>query len=240
MICDNILVNENGHLEFSGHDTLDLAQQYETPLYVMDERLIRARMSEYRDALAEFFPQGSVPEFASKAFSCKRIYEIAKEEKIHIDVVSCGELYTALKAGFPMEDCFFHGNNKTDKDIRFAMQSNVGHFVVDSFEEIEAVNRIAGELKLIQKVMLRICPGIDPHTHKKISTGSVESKFGFAIETGMAFKAVANALSCENIDLRGFHCHIGSQIFDSEPFCDAAQIMLDFMDDVRKIYGFTA
>ena len=240
MICDNVSVNGSGHLEFASLDTVELAHRYGTPLYLMDEQKIREHMREYRDALAEFFPEGSIPEFASKAFSCKRIYEIAKEEKIHIDVVSGGELYTALKAGFPMEDCFFHGNNKTDSDIRFAIENGVGYFVADCFEEIKAINDIAKEFSKKQRIIIRVTPGIDPHTHKKISTGSVESKFGFAIETGMAFKAAALALSLENIELCGFHCHIGSQIFDSEPFCTAVQIMFDFLSDVRNIYGFTA
>lgn len=240
MICDNVSVNPSGHLEFAGLDTVELARQYGTPLYLFDEQKIRAHMREYRDAMAEFFPEGSVPEFASKAFSCKRIYEIAKEEKIHIDVVSGGELYTALKAGFPMEDCFFHGNNKTDSDIRFAMENGIGYFVADNFEELYAINKIAGELSTTQKVIIRVSPGIDPHTHKKISTGSVESKFGFAIETGLAFKATALALELENIELCGFHCHIGSQIFESKPFCTAVEIMMDFLCDIRDIYGFTS
>lgn len=240
MICDNISINEKGHLCFAGQDTVELADRYKTPLYLMDERKIREHVREYRDAMAEFFSEGSVPEFASKAFSCRRIYEIMAEEGIDIDVVSVGEIYTALKAGFPMEKCFFHGNNKTDFDIELAMKKGVGYFVVDNIDELAAIDRIATKNGLVQNILLRITPGIDPHTHKKISTGSVESKFGIAIETGQALEAVEQAMRMKAICLKGFHCHIGSQIFESEPFCLAAKIMLDFINEADNIYGYTA
>lgn len=240
MICDNVSINEKGHLTFAGLDTIELAAKHGTPLYLMDEDLIRERVREYRDAMKDFFPEGSLPEFASKAFSCRRIYEIMAEEGIDIDAVSPGEIYTALNAGFPMERCFFHGNNKTDSDISFAIQSGVGFFVVDNTDELESLERIAGEMGKKQKILLRLTPGIDPHTHKKISTGSVESKFGIAIETGQAFDAVETVLNLKNVELCGFHCHIGSQIFESEPFCTAAQVMLDFISEIRDRLGYTA
>ena len=240
MICDNISVNGKGHLTFAGVDTVELAEKYGTPLYLMDENKIREHVRTYKNAMQEYMPKGSCPEFASKAFSCKQIYRIMAEEGIHIDAVSCGEIYTAKSVDFPMENCFFHGTNKTDADIDFAMENGVGFFVIDNLEEIEAINRIAKEKGLVQKALLRVTPGIDPHTHKKISTGSVESKFGIAIETGQAFSAVAEILKCENIELCGFHCHIGSQIFESEPFATASQMMLDFIADVNDIYGYSA
>lgn len=239
MICDNLGVNELGHLTFAGYDTVGLAEKYGTPLYLIDENKIREHIRCYKEAMAEFFPDGSVPEFASKAFSCKQIYRIANEEGINVDLVSAGEIYTAKKAGFPMERTFFHGNNKTDSDIRFAMEMGVGQFVVDSFEELEAIDRIAGEMGINQKILLRLSPGIDPHTHKKISTGSVDSKFGFAIETEDADEAVERALHLKNITLLGFHCHIGSQIFEAEPFIDAAEIMLEFTAEMKSIFDFT-
>ncbi len=239
MICDNLGVNELGHLTFAGYDTVGLAEKYGTPLYLIDENKIREHIRCYKEAMAEFFPDGSVPEFASKAFSCKQIYRIANEEGINVDLVSAGEIYTAKKAGFPMERTFFHGNNKTDSDIRFAMEMGVGQFVVDSFEELEAIDRIAGEMGINQKILLRLSPGIDPHTHKKISTGSVDSKFGFAIETEDADEAVERALHLKNITLLGFHCHIGSQIFEAEPFIDAAEIMLEFIAEMKSIFDFT-
>lgn len=240
MLSKNITVSANGNLEFAGYNTIELAKKYGTPLYLMDETMIRERMRTYKKALADFFPEGSVPEYASKAFSCKRIYEITKEEGINVDVVSVGELYTAYKAGFPMGNCFFHGNNKTDYDITFAMEHGLGCFVADNFDELTAIDRIAAEKGIVQKVIIRVTPGIDPHTHKKISTGSVESKFGIAIENGDAYSAVEYALSLKNIQLEGFHCHIGSQIFESEPFVTGALVMVEFMVNVRNKFGFVS
>ncbi len=240
MICDNISVNEKGHLTFAGYDTVELAEKYGTPLYLMDEDKIREHVRAYKTAMAKYFPAGSMPEFASKAFSCKQIYRIMAEEGIDIDVVSPGEIYTAAAAGFPMENSFFHGNSKTDADIRFAIENKVGCFVVDGEDELSALDRIAGEMGIKQNILLRITPGIDPHTHKKISTGSVDSKFGTAIETGQAMEIVKKALALGNVKLCGFHCHVGSQIFESQPFTDASEIMLQFIADVRDKLGYTA
>ena len=228
MICDNVSVNEKGHLTFAGLDTVELAEKYGTPLYLMDENKIRQHVRTYKNAMAKYMPEGSLPEFASKAFSCKQIYRIMAEEGADIDVVSCGEIYTAFSAGFPMKKAYFHGNNKTDSDIRFAIERGVGYFVIDNEEEMLALNNIAGEMGITQKALLRVTPGIDPHTLKKISTGSVESKFGIAIETGQAKETTKKLLSLKNIKLCGFHCHIGSQIFESEPFVTASEIMLKF------------
>ncbi len=240
MICDNISVNEKGHLTFAGYDTVELAEKYGTPLYLMDEDKIREHIRAYKTAMAKYFPSGSMPEFASKAFSCKQIYRIMAEEGIDIDVVSPGEIYTAASAGFPMKNSFFHGNNKTDADIRFAIENKVGCFVVDGEDELLALDRIAGEMGVKQDILLRITPGIDPHTHKKISTGSVDSKFGTAIETGQAMEIVKKALALVNVRLCGFHCHVGSQVFDIQPFTDASEIMLAFIANVRDTLGYTA
>ena len=240
MLSNNISVGANGNLTFAGYNTVELAQKYGTPLYLMDETMIRERMRVYKKALADFFPKGSVPEYASKAFSCKRIYQIAAEEGINVDVVSPGELYTAFKAGFPMERCFFHSNNKTDADIEFAINHGIGCFVVDNTDELTAIDSIAKKHSINQRVILRVTPGIDPHTHKKISTGSEESKFGMSIKTGDAERAVKIALKLENISLEGLHCHIGSQIFESNPFMDAAKIMLSFIADIKAKYGYMA
>lgn len=240
MLYDNLSVNDKGHLTFAGYDTVELAAKYGTPLYLMDEDRIRSRVREYKNTMAECMPTGSIPEYASKVFSCKQIYRIMAEEGIHIDLVSTGEINTAFSANFPMENSFFHGNNKSDKDIIFAMEKGVGFLVVDNEDELFAVNRIAGEKGIKQKILMRLTPGIDPHTHKKISTGSVDSKFGIAIETGQAFEAVKTALTLNNIVLYGFHCHVGSQVFDSEPFTDASEIMLGFIALVKKELDFTA
>ncbi len=240
MICENLSVGENGHLYFAGQDTVALAERYGTPLYLMDEQTIRNRVRTYKNAMSAYFPSGSAPEFASKAFSCRRIYEIMAQEEMSIDAVSCGEIYTAKTAGFPMERCFFHGNNKSDDDINTAMDCGVGYFVLDSFDEIDAVEHIAAARGLTQNVLLRVTPGIDPHTHRKINTGTVDSKFGIALQTGQAFDAVDRILHCPHLALQGFHCHVGSQLFETSLFCDAAQIMLGFANDVRERYGYEA
>lgn len=238
MICNNLSVNEKSHLTFAGYDTVDLAEKYGTPLYLMDENKIREHVRSYKTAMKTFFPEGSVPEFASKAFSCKQIYRIMAEEDIDIDVVSGGEIYTAVSAGFPMQNCFYHGSNKTDADIEFAMENKVGYFIIDNVDEMFAINEIASKRGIKQNVLLRVTPGIDPHTHKKISTGSEESKFGLSIKTGDAKETVGKLLKLENLNLCGFHCHIGSQIFESKPFTTASKMMLEFIVDINNAFGY--
>jgi diaminopimelate decarboxylase len=240
MLYQNLAVNQAGHLTVAGHDTTALAQQYGTPLMLMDETMIRNRCREYINAMADYLPAGSKPLYASKALSLKRIYEIMREEGMGVDVVSSGELYTAVKANFPMENAYFHGNSKTDGDIRFAMDNGIGYFVCDSMDELNAINAEAARREIRQKVLLRLTPGIDPHTHEKINTGRIDCKFGAAIETGQAEELILHALSLENIDLQGYHCHIGSQIFDHSPFCDAAVMMLEFMAQIKQKHGFSA
>ena len=240
MLYDNLSVGENGHLYVSGQDTVALATQYATPLYVMDEQVIRARVRTYKTAMERYFPAGSRPEFASKAFSCRRIYEIMAEEGMGIDVVSCGELHTAVKAGFPTENAFFHGNSKTDADICMAMDAGIGYFVCDNADELTAIDREAARRGIRQKIILRLSPGIDPHTHEKINTGRVDSKFGAAIETGQAEELTLLALSMAHVDVWGYHCHIGSQIFEHTPFCDGAVMMLEFIAQMRDRHGYCA
>ena len=240
MLYRHLAVNEAGHLTFGGYDTTELAAQYGTPAMVMDEAVIRARCREYKQAMADYLPAGSMPLFASKALSFKRIYQIMTEEGMGIDVVSSGELNTALRAGFPLERAYFHGNSKSDRDIRFAMESGIGYFVCDNADELDAIDAEAARQGKRQKVLLRLTPGIDPHTHEKINTGRIDSKFGAAIETGQAEELVLRALSKPNVELMGYHCHIGSQIFDHAPFCDAAALMLQFVADMKKKHGFSA
>ena len=240
MLHDNLSVNERGRLTFAGADTVELANRYGTPLYVMDEARIRANMQRYIGAMQKYFGGGSRPLFASKALSCKRIYEIAREEGMGIDVVSAGELYTAHLAGFPLENAFFHGNNKTPEEISLALDLGIGYFVVDNEYELEEISCQAAARGVTQKILLRITPGIDPHTHAKISTGNVDSKFGSPIVTGQAEAIVALALRTDNVELHGYHCHVGSQIFDIDPFCDAADIMLEFSALMRDKLSFEA
>ena len=240
MLYQNLGVNEDGHLTFAGFDTVTLANEYGTPLMVMDENLIRSRCREYKNAMASHLPAGSKPLYASKAFAVKRMYEIMKEENMGVDVVSIGELYTAKMAGFPLENAYFHGNSKTDNDIRFAMEQGIGHFVCDNADELTAIDAEAGRQGKQQKLLLRLTPGIDPHTHEKINTGRIDCKFGAAIETGQAEALLLHALSLPNIQVEGYHCHIGSQIFEPDPFCDAAIMMLQFVADMKQKHGFEA
>ena len=240
MLYRNLSTNALGHLTFAGHDTADLAKKYGTPLLLMDEAAIRARCREYKAAMEAYLPAGSRPLYASKALSIKQLYRIMDQEGMGVDVVSSGELYTAAQAGFPLENACFHGNSKTDSDIRFAMEQGIGFFVCDNTDELDAIDREAARQGLRQKVLLRLSPGIDTHTHEKISTGRVDCKFGAAIETGQAEELVKRALSRKNIDLQGYHCHIGSQIFDHAPFCGAAVIMLEFAAHILQKHGYRA
>ena len=240
MLYDNLAVNEAGHLVFAGCDTADLAKEFGTPLLLMDEQRIRNRCRAYKEAMAAYLPAGSHPLYASKALSVKRIYEIMAEEGMGVDVVSSGELYTAVKAGFPMENAYFHGSSKTDGDIRFAMENRIGYIVCDNAWELDAIDAEAARQGICQKILLRLAPGIDPHTHQKINTGRVDSKFGVAIETGQAELLVTRALGKKNVELYGYHCHVGSQLFDEALFCDSAANMLTFTAHIAKKYGYMA
>lgn len=238
MLHSNLTTNERGHLCLAGRDVCDLADKYSTPLFLMDEERIRNNCRTYINAMKEFFPWGSRPLFASKSCCFKRIYEIMAEEGMGIDLVSPGELYTAAAAGFPLENAFFHGNNKTDRDIEYAIESGVGFFVCDNIEELEAINETAQKKGIVQNILLRLSPGIDPHTQKKISTGKVDSKFGTAIETGQAKELCRYAITLSGVSLKGFHCHIGSQIFEYSSFADAAEIMLTFIAELKRDLDF--
>ena len=238
MICCNLSV-EDGVLHFAGQNTLALAKQYGTPLYLMDEDRIRERCATYLEAMQAALGEKGHVLYASKAASYKRIYEIMAEEGMGIDVVSSGEIFTAAKAGFPLEKAFFHSNNKTDADILFAMESGVGYFVADNAEELYAIDRIGKQLGKQQPVLLRLTPGIDPHTYEAVATGKVDSKFGSAIETGQAEEITKTALSLRHVSLKGFHCHVGSQVFDSDVYLSTVDIMLGFVAHVRNTLGFT-
>ena len=240
MLHDNVKINEKGHLTFAGLDVVDLSKNYSTPLMLLDVNKIRNKMRLYKNAMQKHFSSASFPCYASKALSITEIYRIAKQEDIGIDVVSSGEIFTAKNAGFDLKNAFFHGNNKTDFDILYAMQNGVGYFVVDNLEELLEINRQASTLSKKQKILIRITPGIDPHTHAKISTGQVDSKFGTPIETGQAFEITEKALKLSAVELCGFHCHVGSQCFDSSAFISASKIMLTFIRDVKNLFGYTA
>ena len=237
MLADNIQVRD-GTLYFAGHNTVQLAQKYGTPLYLMDETRIRENCRMYLRAFRRHFGENARPLYASKAASFKRMYEIMRSEGMGVDVVSAGEIHTAALAGFPMEQAYFHGNNKTDAEIQYAIEQGVGYFVADNHEELDAINRIAGALGKQQRVLLRLTPGIDPHTYEAVATGKVDSKFGAAIETGQAEALFQYARALPNVTLVGFHCHVGSQVFDEDVFERAGQIMLEFVALLRNRYGF--
>ncbi len=239
MLHDNLAVNEKGHLTFQGLDTVELSNKYGTPLMLFDVDKTRQKMRLYKDAIEKYFGSSSFPCYASKALSITEIYRIAKAEGIGIDVVSSGEIFTAKNADFPLEKALFHGNNKTDFDIEFAIKNGVGYFVVDNAQELIEIDRQAGNYQKVQNILIRITPGIDPHTHAKITTGQVDSKFGTAIETGQAFEITDKALKLKNVKLCGFHCHVGSQCFDSSAFIQATKIMLTFIRDVKMLFGYT-
>ena len=240
MLYTNLNINEAGHLTFGGLDTVELAKQYGTPLYLMDKDRVRENCRNYLSTMRKFFGTECLPFYASKALCFADICRLVKEEGMGLDVVSLGELYTAQKADFPMEKVGFHGNNKTDLDIGTGIKLGVGHFVADGEEEIDMIEAIAAKEGKVQKVLLRVSPGIDPHTHAKISTGMVDCKFGAAIETGAAMELTKKLLCCPHIEFEGYHCHVGSQIFEASPFLSAVDIMVDFIANVMAETGYIA
>lgn len=230
-------INEKGHLTIGGCDTIELAKQYGTPLYVLDENTIRNTCRSYVESFKNYYDGNGMPLYASKALSCKEICRIINQENLGLDVVSGGEIYTALQADYPMEKVHFHGNNKTPDEIRFALDSKIGKFVVDNLYELNLLNDIASEKNVVANISFRIKPGVDAHTHDFIRTGQIDSKFGFALETGEAFNAVKEAIKLDNVKLTELHCHIGSQIFDIDPFVAAAEIMIDFIAKIKNELG---
>ena len=238
LICENIGVTAEGHLTFAGQDTAHLAKEYGTPLYLMDEDRIRRNIRVYKAAMAKFMPAGSRILYASKAASFKQIYRIVQEEGAAADVVSPGELMTARAAGFPMEQVYLHGNNKTDEEIRLAMDVGTGYFVVDNKEELDVIEREAAARGLKQKVLLRLTPGIDPHTYAAVNTGRVDTKFGTAIETGQAEQLTIYALGLMHLSIAGYHCHVGSQVFKEDVFERSADVMLKFAEGIRAKTGY--
>ncbi len=236
LICANLAVADS-QLIFAGHTARELVNQYGSGIYVMDEQRIRHNARTYVEAMRTYFGNSSYPLYASKAASFKQMYRIVGEEGMGVDVVSPGELYTAAAAGFDMSRVYYHGNHKTEEDIRLAMDKGLGTFVVDSTEELDALDTAAAERGITQDVMLRLTPGIDPHTYEAVATGKVDSKFGFAIETGDATHATHYAIKKRHLRLVGFHCHVGSMVFDSEVYIASADIMLGFLATMKQETG---
>lgn len=238
LVSKNLAVNGEGHLTVGGIDTVELAHEYGTPLYVMDEDLIREHCRSFKQSMDKYYGGKGLVCYASKAFCCKAMCRIMLEEGLGLDVVSEGELYTALSVGFPAEKLCFHGNNKTDHELSYALEQGVGRIIVDNIFELDRLNALAEKTGKTANIMYRIKPGIDAHTHNFIMTGQIDSKFGFALETGEAYEAVKKAISASHINLVGLHCHIGSQIFDIDPFVKAAEVMLTFIAKIKNELGF--
>jgi len=228
-------VRDDGALEIGGVSAPDLARRYGTPLYVVDEAEVRRRCREYRDSLAAAYSGPSAVAYASKAFQTLALCRVVEQEGLWLDVASGGELHCALSAGFPAGRILMHGNNKSLDELAMAIAAPVGLVVVDCCEEIERIAEVAGDRRV--PTLLRLTPGIDCHVHEYVKTGRADSKFGLGIEDGSAMEGVRRALACRSIDLRGFNCHIGSQILVLDGFADAVQVMLDFCRQVKAETG---
>jgi diaminopimelate decarboxylase len=229
-------VGPNHHLTIGGCDTVDLARQFGTPLYVYDEQTIRSRCREYRSAIEAVYPDALVI-YASKAFTSPMLLQIVRQEGLGLDVVSGGELHVALTVGFPAELIYFHGNNKSPAELAIALEAGVGRIVVDSFYELELLDNLAQQRGKRQPILLRLSPGVEAHTHDFRKTGILDSKFGFPISTGQAEQAVRQASRARGLELLGYHCHIGSQIFELEPYVEATEVCFEFASSMRRQYG---
>jgi diaminopimelate decarboxylase len=236
MLLGTQRVNAAGHLEIGGVDTTRLAAEFGTPLYVMDEAAIRRNMREYLAAFRARYPRVEVS-FASKAFICAGICKLVEQEGLHLDVASGGELFTALRGGFPVGRITLHGNNKSVDELRMALDARVGHIVVDNFLEIDLLTELTAGRDRPQPVLLRVAPGIDPHTHRRISTGQVDTKFGFDIGSGAALTAISRVREVPGLELRGLHCHVGSQLHDTDCHEASTAIMVDLMLQAKQELG---
>lgn len=234
---DCIGVNADGWLEIGGVSTQYLAEKYGTPLYVMDEAQIRGNCRAYREAFEKYYGGRGRAVYACKALCCTEICRIVAEEGFALDVVSGGEIYTAKQAGVDLKNAFFHGNNKTSAELFMALDLGVGCIVVDNAVELETLADLARDMGKSVDIMFRIKPGVEAHTHEFIRTGGIDSKFGVALENGEAFALLEKAAAYEHLHIIGLECHIGSQIFDTEPFALAARVMLSFMNEVREKLG---
>lgn len=230
-------IDASGNLVIGGMTAKSLAEKFGTPLYVFDEQYIRDMMRAYKSVIDVEYGCG-MPLYASKAFSCEAIYAICKQEGIGVDVVSGGELYTALKADFPADKIYMHGNNKLYSELEFAVKSRVGCIVVDSYREADILDGIAEKYGVKQKVMVRLNPGVEAHTHEFIQTARTDSKFGFSVSDGAALSIIKHILSKDNLTLAGYHCHIGSQIFEQASFAIAAEKIMNFAAEIKEKLNF--
>ena len=227
---------ESNELCIGGISCSDLVKEFGSPLYVMDENLLISTCKSYYDNFKCKENHNRVA-YAGKAFLTKAMCKLVNEQGLYLDVVSGGELFTAYKAGFPLNKVYFHGNNKSRGEIELGVKLGVGRFVVDNLDEMKMLNEEAGKNNIKQDIYLRLTPGIEAHTHDYIKTGQTDSKFGFAPVGETIMNAVKLALDCENLNLKGLHCHIGSQIFETEPYKDAVEIMMNFMKEIKDQTG---
>jgi diaminopimelate decarboxylase len=230
---DSAEVDSQGELILGGCKASDLAAEYGTPVYVLDEHTLRARCRSFIDEFRKIHPATSVS-YACKAYINPILAKLFLEEGMGFDVVSGGELATTVSAGIPMDEVYFHGNNKTPQELEEALEHSIGWVVVDSFHEIELLDRLAGEAGKTQNILIRVSPGVDPHTHEYTTTGILDSKFGFSIQTGHAAEAIRLGLAAKNLNLRGLHFHLGSPIFELEPYRVAVDLVLRFAAQFRE------
>ncbi len=224
LLPENSSIGDNGHLLIGGCDTVEIAAEYGTPVFIYDEDHLRARC---REAVEGF---GKHATYATKAFLCKAMARLAHEEGMRLDVATGGELHIALAADVPASDLVMHGNNKSVAELAQALDAGVGQIVVDSFAELERIESLVANGRPVPKVLLRVTPGVEAHTHEFISTGQDDSKFGFTVSTGVAASAVARAQASDGVDLVGIHAHIGSQVFRVESFAQALSVLAEFAE----------
>ncbi len=228
-------VNEAGRLAINNLDVRDMVEEFGSPLYIYDETTVREMCREFVGNFRRYYPTTDI-EYSTKAFSNPAMLKIIEDEGLHIDVVTGGELAFAIASGFPVEKINFHGNNKTREELHEAVEAGIGRITIDSFHEIELLNEVAGTVGKTQAVNLRLSPSIDPHTHRLTSTGILDSKFGFSIETGDAEKAVAAALDQPNLDVQGLHFHLGSPLFELEPYEEAIEYVCAFAARMKWVH----
>ncbi|AIS52961.1 diaminopimelate decarboxylase LysA [Thermoanaerobacter kivui] len=237
MLHGTMRINSKGHLEIGGCDTVTLANKFGTPLYVIDEELLRQNCRAFYNGFKKNYPGNEVI-YASKAFMTMAICKIIEEENLGLDVVSGGELYTALKAGFPAEKIYLHGNNKSKEELIMALENDIGRIIVDNWYELNMLNDLARMMNKVPNIYIRVSPGVEAHTHQYVKTGQIDSKFGFPLFNGDAMRAIEYALTLENVNIVGLHSHIGSQIFDAESYKAEIEIMMNFLKLVKEFLGW--
>jgi diaminopimelate decarboxylase len=236
MLLGTQRVNERGHLEIGGCDVTDLARRFGTPLYVMDEAAIRDNCRRYVEAFGARYPDVKIA-YASKAFLCTAMARIVDEEGLGLDVATGGELFVALNAGFPAARIVFHGNNKSDAELRSALEAGVGRIAVDSFDELDRIERLVASGCPAPRLHVRVTPGVEAHTHEFIETGTDDSKFGFSLATGDALAAVRRVVASGASHFAGIHCHIGSQVLRLDSFGRAVEKMVGLVRAIEEATG---